>query len=149
MLRKLLESKSEVLYVGTVGPRDLLYTPAAAITFHKVFSDSDILGIRAAFLGGMDRKLLPNILQDMKRQNIKADVLEAACAVMNEKLLVQEPKVEALSHEETSADSIAPPHAEEPPEGDSQQADADSFLKAAEAALRQLDEELEKDEVCL
>ena len=60
-IRKLVSACPSSVFVGTVGPRDMLYVPASSITFHKVFGDSDALGVRAAFLGGLDAKALPGV----------------------------------------------------------------------------------------
>ena len=69
--------------MGTVGPRDMLYVPASSITLLKVFGDSDTLGVRATFLGGLDAKTLPRVLGDLAAKNVRAEALNLACDFMS------------------------------------------------------------------
>ena len=82
-MRGLLAKCPDDLFVGTVGPKDLLFVPPASISCHRVFGDCDILGVRAGFLSGADARVLPQILKDFQSGKIRADGLEAVCQLMS------------------------------------------------------------------
>jgi hypothetical protein len=50
-LAGLAEFDSKCIRIGTLGPNDLLYTPAGAIVFHCVMNGQDVIGIRIGVLG--------------------------------------------------------------------------------------------------
>ena len=58
-LKKLLACQPGSIIREAVGPKDLLYMSAALITFHRVFSDSDVLGMSCHLLTAVDLLLLP------------------------------------------------------------------------------------------
>ena len=83
-LLKLIQAHPNAVVRGTVGPRDILYTPPAAITYHRVLNDCDSLGVRVPFLVSNDAMILPKVLESFKRQpGISIPpALEAACDLM-------------------------------------------------------------------
>ena len=96
--KKLLEAFPQAIHQATVGPHDLVYIPAGAITFHRVFPGADVYGIRCGVLGPVDAQLLPMLLDDLKaHKGPISEILTAACALFqaHPELFVMKAKVSA------------------------------------------------------
>ena len=76
-LRRLLAAHPKAITRGTLGPRDLMYTPAGGITYHKVFQDGDVLGTRVPVLTPLDGALLPRICSDIQKAGGQSTVIKA------------------------------------------------------------------------
>jgi len=72
------------VFIATVGPGDVLYTPAGFLTAHKVMNSSNVLGLRVGCLGlsGMDLPAIQGLLDSHKSAGKVSAILEQAVAVL-------------------------------------------------------------------
>ena len=79
---ELMQSDNSAVRFATIGPRDLLFTPAGVVTFHKIFQDSDVLGVRWSSLCPIDKLILPSIRDELKKRNAVQDSMAQACEIL-------------------------------------------------------------------
>ena len=108
-LKKLREAYPEAIHFATVGPKDLLFTPAGALTFHRVFADQDVLGVRCGLLCGVDGQLFPKLLREVKALKANTEVLDACCALM-----ASQPELFILKQKTSAEPPAAAPESEAP-----------------------------------
>ncbi|CAE7443624.1 unnamed protein product [Symbiodinium sp. KB8] len=131
-LKNLIQAHPHAVVRRTVGPKDLLYTPAAAITFHRVLNDCDSLGFRMPLLSSIDAMVLPRVLESFKMQpgvSIPA-ALAAACDFMK-----KSSDAFVMKHQVAKPDPVPVPPA--PAEAHALQ-DSDDPTKAGDAAAAEV-----------
>ena len=83
-LEALLDKEPGAILFATVGPTDLLWTPAGSITFHRVMPDSDVVGFRWGGVGRLDRVILPPLRDDLNKTSGVQDHIVEALAALDE-----------------------------------------------------------------
>ena len=147
-LKKLLQSYPEAIHRATVGPNDLLFIPSGGITFHRVFADADVLGIRCALLCQADVDIFELLLNEVKAMKGNVELLQTCCALFKaqpdlfvmkkkERELVVPPLPEAPNDPGTNVPSTTA--ASETEEEKKADADADAAAPKQDDVLLQLE----------